>query len=475
MKNFLKLSLICFITMLSLLSCNSNSNDGIYENHFGMPLFEPYDSKILFFTFDKASISSWDWAFDYYDNCESESYPIPCTFHKKHSNYIIPNTDDSFGSRDFFDRSSKYFFFDRSGKIAYYKWGVDVIAFYKTKNQMHEIVTAPDGYIKTAELVQDFNNNLFNIKDDDSKTIGWVEYFLGLRNLHDEQINIKKEKESDSWNKAKNYISQLMKYHEENGWNNYFYKAERINETDIRFIYVDKNGDYTLSVIQECKQNDKFICYWKYSLLNEGRDIHIGLNGNYGELLNEVAKEPESLPLIKPVNPNKPSWTDITAYQFKQAFKEDLNVIEEVIIKALQPTLDSAFADFGKKYLESNSNSITGLDKTRLDDIVGSNYYMDICCIIVVDEGKIVKAEPIYGSHDVNYYFEPANDTMKIGPEDIPYYDAIAPQIKKLQFPTLHPKERGKIHVFSLHTIIKSTLTPDLLEIYTNSKGKDTQ
>lgn len=81
-------------------------------------------------------------------------------FHKKHSNYIVPQYDDSFGNRVFFDRSPKYNFFDRSRKIAYYNWCVDVIASYKTKDQVHEIVTAPDGYIKTAELVQDYNNNI---------------------------------------------------------------------------------------------------------------------------------------------------------------------------------------------------------------------------------------------------------------------------------------------------------------------------
>lgn len=462
MKTYRKI--LCLICLTAVLSCNSNSENGIYENHFGMPIFEPYDSEILFFTFDKASTSLWDWTFDYSEEFKSESYPIPCIFHKRHSNYIVPNPDDPFGSYEFFDRSPKFMFFDRSGKVAYYKWCVDVIASYSKKNQLHSTVTAPDGYIKTLELIHDYNNNLFNIKDDDNKTIDWVEYLLGLKNWSEEKVNDKKEKESDSWNKAKNYISQLMEYHEENGWNNYFYMAERINETDIRFIYVDKNGDYSLSIIQECKQKDKFNYYWKYSLLDEGRDIHIGLNGIYGQLLNEVVKDPDVLPLIKPIDPNKPSWTDITRYQFKQAFKEDVSTIQEVIVKVLQPTLDSAFVDFGKKYLECNSNSKAGIDKNKLEGIVGSNFYMDICCAIVVDEGKVVKAEPIHGSHDVSYFFESSNNTKEKGPGNIPYYEAIAPKIKKIQFPTLHPKESGKIRVFSLHTIIKSTLTTDLLE-----------
>ena len=71
-------NIICLICLTAVLSCNSNSDNGIYENHFGMQIFEPYDSKVLFLTFDKDSISLWDWVFDYSEHYKSESYPIPC-------------------------------------------------------------------------------------------------------------------------------------------------------------------------------------------------------------------------------------------------------------------------------------------------------------------------------------------------------------------------------------------------------------
>lgn len=448
--------LLCLTT---ILSCSNDISDGIYENHMDLSNFTKYDSNQLFFSFDKSFILKWKWTCDDWANFEGESYPIRCFYHKNHSDYITETTTSE----------PNGVYFDRQGKVAFFKWGVEELALGLEPEHITTEIQSPDGYLHTLELVNDYHNNMFNIIEDDNSTIKCVEYLLGLHNWSEKEVSQRKKEES--WGKALGYINQMINHHEKEGWTDYLFQAERVNETDIKYIYVDGNGKYTHTVLEQCIQGDgKYRYNWKYSVVNDGRDINIGLNGDYKEKI-KYGYKPFTRGLAYPhddFNPQKPLWNEITTYHFNHAFKEDISVLRDIIVKSCQTVVDSTHIEYVKNRIVSKN------DKFELFE--GSSYFMDVHTSIVIDEGKVIKIEPVLGSASTNFYYKTTDKNkakdnyVNRGPGEIPYHNNIEKIIKNIQFPVFHPKEEGKIHVFSFHTIIKSTMTRDLWDSYVHSE-----